>query len=159
MMVSMVEINMGGYVTRSLDFTGRTGVIHYWRAQRPLALILLMGPVISMALLLSSLPKWTALIGLIPILFVYIASIALGVRRLHDRGRSGWWLMFYASPLAFSCVLLACMGGLPGEPSSPVFITTGVGMLATFAFYVWGFIDIGLRKGWPGPNRYGPAPI
>ena len=94
---------MGGYVTRSLDFTGRTGVIHYWRAQRPLALILLMGPVISMALLLSSLPKWTALIGLIPILFVYIASIALGVRRLHDRGRSGWWLMFYASPLAFSC--------------------------------------------------------
>ena len=150
---------MGGYVTRSLDFTGRTGVINYWRAQRPLALILLLGPVISMTLLLSPLPQWTALIGLIPILFVYIASIALGFRRLHDRGRSGWWLMVYASPLVFSCVLLARMGGLPGEPWSPVFITTGVVMLATFAFYVWGFIDIGLRKGRPGPNRYGPAPI
>ena len=158
MMVSKVEIVMGGYVTRSLDFTGRTGVINYWRAQRPLALILLLGPVISMTLLLSPLPKWTALIGLIPILFVYIASIALGVRRLHDRNRSGWWLVIYSSPLAFSGVLFVRTGGLDGDPSSPGFIATAIAVLASFAFYVWGFIDIGLRKGLSGPNRYGPVP-
>lgn len=149
---------MSGYLNRSLDFTGRTGVLEYWRAQRALIWFLMLGIAVAMGLLVSPLPLWTALLGLVPILYVYVASIALGVRRLHDRGRSGWWLVFYTSPLVFSCVLLARTGGLPGEPSSPVFITTGVVMLATFAFYVWGFIDIGLRKGLSGPNRYGPVP-
>tara|TARA_R110002124_G_scaffold104901_1_gene255310 strand:+ start:2144 stop:2644 length:501 start_codon:yes stop_codon:yes gene_type:complete len=152
------EARMSGYVNRSLDFTGRTGVLKYWRAQRALIWFLMLGIALAMGLLVSPLPQWTAAVGLVPILYVYVASIALGVRRLHDRGRSGWWLMIYSSPLAFSCVLLARNGGLPGEPSSPVFITTGVAVLAAFAFYVWGFIDIGVRKGRPGPNRYGPVP-
>ncbi len=140
---------MGGYVTRSLDFTGRTGVTTYWRAQRPLALILLLGPVISMTLLFSPLPKWTVLIGLIPILFVYIASIALGVRRLHDRNRSGWWLVIYSSPLAFSGVLFVRTGGLHGDPSSPGFIATAIAVLAGFALYVWGFYPHRLAQGPP----------
>tara|TARA_R110002167_G_scaffold9750_5_gene45138 strand:+ start:162 stop:614 length:453 start_codon:yes stop_codon:yes gene_type:complete len=149
---------MGGYISRTLAFTGRTGVLNYWRAQRPLALILMLGIAISLSLLISPLPRWTALIGLAPTLFAYVATIALGVRRLHDRGRSGWWLLGYSWPLAFAGVQISRAGGIPGDPASPVFIAICMALLAAFILAVWGWIDIGLLKGLPAPNRYGPAP-
>ncbi len=35
-------------------------------------------------------------------LAVFIATIAVCIKRLHDRDRSGWWLMlFYAGPFVF----------------------------------------------------------
>lgn len=45
-----------------------------------------------------------------PILFgiykpaVVIPGIAVGVRRIHDTGRSGWWILFPISNLVFFCL-------------------------------------------------------
>jgi uncharacterized membrane protein YhaH (DUF805 family) len=50
-------------------------------------------------------------------LFVLIPGIAVGVRRLHDTGRSGWWLLIAFIPLIGCIVLLVffLQDGQPGE--------------------------------------------
>jgi uncharacterized membrane protein YhaH (DUF805 family) len=50
-----------------------------------------------------------------PVLFLglLVPGLAVGVRRLHDVGRSGWWLLIALVPLAGPIVLLvfACEDG------------------------------------------------
>ena len=48
-------------------------------------------------------------LGLLSGLFtlgMLLPSLAVGARRLHDTGRSGWWLLVYFVPLIGSLVLL-----------------------------------------------------
>lgn len=42
-------------------------------------------------------------------LFVFIPGIAVTVRRLHDTGRSGWWILIVFVPLIGGLVLLVFM--------------------------------------------------
>lgn len=55
-----------------------------------------------------------ALIGIF-VLAILIPSIAVGVRRLHDTGKSGWWYLISLVPFG-SIVLLVffCMDSEPG---------------------------------------------
>ncbi|MBE2179478.1 MAG: DUF805 domain-containing protein [Chthoniobacterales bacterium] len=57
------------------------------------------------------------LLGGIYSLAVLLPGIALGVRRLHDIGKSGWWLLIALVPLIGAIVLLifAVMDSQPGE--------------------------------------------
>jgi len=64
-------------------------------------------------------------------LAAFIPSIAVTVRRLHDRNMSGWW---YPGFIVASLI--------------PV-----VGIIAAIAFLVIMFLD-----GTPGTNRFGPDP-
>ena len=50
-------------------------------------------------------------------LAVLIPSIAVAVRRLHDTGRSAWWLLIVLLPLVGAIVLLVFMV-LDSEPGS-----------------------------------------
>jgi uncharacterized membrane protein YhaH (DUF805 family) len=45
-----------------------------------------------------------------------VPSLAASVARLHDRGRSAWWLLFWLLPVAGPIVLLVqfCLAGDPG---------------------------------------------
>ena len=49
-------------------------------------------------------------------LFVLIPSIAVGVRRLHDTNRSGWWIVISLIPIIGVLVLLVfmCLDSQPG---------------------------------------------
>ncbi|MDX2079872.1 MAG: DUF805 domain-containing protein [Terrimicrobiaceae bacterium] len=51
------------------------------------------------------------------LLAVLLPSIALAVRRLHDIGKSGWWLLIGLVPLVGAIVLLvfAVLDSQPGE--------------------------------------------
>ena len=49
------------------------------------------------------------LFGAIYTLAVLIPSIAVSVRRLHDTGRSGWWLLILLLPLIGVIVILVFM--------------------------------------------------
>jgi|SRR5690625_3002426 len=51
----------------------------------------------------------TGLLGWIYTLAVLIPGIAVSVRRLHDTGRSGWWLLIALVPLIGAIVLLVFM--------------------------------------------------
>jgi uncharacterized membrane protein YhaH (DUF805 family) len=77
--------------------------------------------------------------------FVYGFLIFTGVcvlsKRLHDRGRSGWW-----SPL----IILAFILVWP-YPSN---FWDVVGMI----FLIWAFVELALMPGEQGANRFGPNP-
>lgn len=59
-------------------------------------------------------------IGLLSLFYslgVLLPSLAVTVRRLHDTGRSGWWLLIGLIPLVGGIVLLVFMV-LDGQPGS-----------------------------------------
>lgn len=55
-------------------------------------------------------------LSLVAAVALFVPSLAVGVRRLHDTGRSGWWLLIGLIPLVGGLVLLYFMviEGTPG---------------------------------------------
>lgn len=71
----------------------------------------------------------------------YCATCVLS-KRLHDRGRSGWWA---------ALVLVAVVAVWPQPHSFFDFIFTVV--------LVWAGVELGAMPGEAGANRYGPNPL
>jgi uncharacterized membrane protein YhaH (DUF805 family) len=92
---------------------------------------------------------WIAgLMGLAIFVFSIWTTLAAAVKRLHDRDKSGWWmLVFGALPIA-----LGAASGLMGDAGL-------VAILAACGVWLWGFIEFGCLKGTTGPNVYGPDPL
>ncbi len=81
------------------------------------------------------------------------SGIAVGIKRLHDRDKSGWWLLlFWLGPSVLSSGNLSPNG--IGDIGSNAILG-----LAAFVLMVWGFIELGCLKGTAGPNSYGPDPL
>jgi uncharacterized membrane protein YhaH (DUF805 family) len=82
-------------------------------------------------------------------LFLWI-FLAVSVKRLHDRDKSGWWMvLFFAVPgiyKQFEDRLPDTYFLLP--------VTTAV-----FALTVWAFVELYFLKGTSWPNRFGPNPL
>ena len=94
-----------------LVFSGRARRKEYWMFTLINFLITIgIGMAESMIGLPGTLSSFYALVILIP-------SIAVGVRRLHDTGRSAWWLLIVLLPLVGAIVLLVFMV-LDSEPGS-----------------------------------------
>jgi uncharacterized membrane protein YhaH (DUF805 family) len=94
---------------------------------------------------------------LFPLLFRLIATplaawcfLAASIKRLHDRDRSGWWIVpFFVLPSMFSQF---------SDRLGDSWVLMVVG-LAAFVLYVWGVIELFFLKGTTGPNRFGPDPL
>ncbi|MFF3407258.1 DUF805 domain-containing protein [Streptomyces sp. NPDC002742] len=81
-------------------FNGRARRQEYW-------MFALINVIIAVALLVVD----ASLLGtgvIVPVyeLAVLLPSLAVGVRRLHDTGRSGWWMLIAFVPLVGGIVLL-----------------------------------------------------
>lgn len=82
------------------------------------------------------------------VLVIYIplivSAVFVGIKRLHDRDKTGWWLLvFYLVP--------ALLNELAGVSSLFMFVS--------FAISIWGFVELGCLRGSQGPNKYGPDPL
>ena len=117
------------------------------------------------------------ILGLIPVinliagLALIYPNVCLYSKRLHDFGKSGW---LAAVPYGIGAICLVIMmlaggaaiigGGLGGDSSAAatgavaamgtIFLVGGLAFLVGVAFLLW----VGLSKGDPGPNQYGPPP-
>ncbi|HXW23312.1 MAG TPA: DUF805 domain-containing protein [Xanthobacteraceae bacterium] len=91
-----------------------------------------------------------SLVILVFIIVSWVSAFAIGVKRLHDRDRSGWWtVLFYFAPI----VLLAAQGSADGPLAS-----SALG-LAALAVSLWWLVELGCLRGTSGPNRFGPDPL
>lgn len=93
-------------------------------------------------------------------LALFIPTLAVQIRRLHDTDRSGWWVMLYYGPyLVLLLVQLATIGQAgTGDSSMGLAIIAG---LVSLGFY-GGWITLAVfdcLPGTPGPNRFGPDPL
>ena len=66
-------------------------------------------------------------------------------KRLHDRGRSGWWA-------ALVLVAIVAVWPEPGRIFGPLAFLFGLAV-------VWAIVELGVMPGEDGANRYGPNPL
>lgn len=133
-----------------LSFAGRATRLSYWRVSL-LGGVLLLVPVmigVTLAVVIGQAAGVVAVLAL-P---VFVALVAVAVRRLHDRNKSGWWLLLlWGLP-----TILSTWVDAQGETNeSPAVIFAA---LASLSLSLWSFVEIGLLSGTKGPNRYGADP-
>ena len=85
------------------DFAGRTSRRDFWTY----FLINLVAYVMALVIART--------LALLYALAVFIPNLGMHIRRLHDVGRSGWWLLLALIPLVGDILLLVWLA-LPGEP-------------------------------------------
>jgi uncharacterized membrane protein YhaH (DUF805 family) len=76
---------------------------------------------------------------------------ATTIKRLHDRNKSGWWIVaFLIAP--------ALLGSIVERLDDESYAATALA-LAAFGLNAWGFIELLFFRGTSGPNRFGPDPL
>jgi uncharacterized membrane protein YhaH (DUF805 family) len=92
-------------------FKGRSRRSEYWWIQLFLVLTNLAVAAIDLVLMNGDVDRFIAnggggIVGLIWILVTIVPALAVLVRRLHDTGKSGWWVLIGFVPLVGGIVLL-----------------------------------------------------
>jgi uncharacterized membrane protein YhaH (DUF805 family) len=99
-------------LSKYATFDGRASRAEFWRWVVVFVLLTLITRMIDGALFLSSIREGLFARGAmqpltyITILVLLLPNLALAVRRLHDTGRSGWWLLLMLVPFVGPLVLL-----------------------------------------------------
>jgi uncharacterized membrane protein YhaH (DUF805 family) len=138
----------------ALGFKGRIGRGRYWLLTGLYFLTLIVGLAVFAvtgamldahpgdAITLVMVP-----IGIIFILAMFIAIAGAGVRRLHDRGKTGFWLcLYYGAPLWLS--------------KGAYFDVVGyVSLAIALGVFIWAIVDLGVLRGDSETNSFGPNPI
>jgi len=98
-------------------FEGRARRKEYWFFVLFSIIITMVLSVLDGALGLFDLETGIGLLSGIYSLAVLIPSISVGVRRLHDTNRSGWWLLITVIPLigAIVIIVLLALDSKPGD--------------------------------------------
>jgi uncharacterized membrane protein YhaH (DUF805 family) len=103
-------------------------------------------------------------------LIAFWPSIAILVKRIHDRGKSGWTcLLLYIPVVLFSILLVAWLASaIAAAATGAVFAMPPLGALGAIVIVLgivsvsvslWFFVEFGCMRGTIGPNRYGPDPV
>lgn len=83
-----------------VGFEGRARRKEYW-------MFVLVNFIIGLILsLIESLAEWPEVLSGLYSLFILLPSLAVGVRRLHDTGRSGWWMLIGLIPIIGTIILI-----------------------------------------------------
>jgi uncharacterized membrane protein YhaH (DUF805 family) len=137
------------------NFNGRVGRGRYWRLTLLYLLAFMLGSAlfITLGIVIHASPNdpvsFVAVIVFMVFMFATSIAIAsIGVRRLHDRGKPGWWLLlYYAGPLWL-------------VPKNSAWHGAGLILpVIALAILLRGFVDLGVLRGESGPNAYGPDPL
>ena len=137
-----------------LSFKGRANRKRYWLLTLAYSFSFVLGSVLVIALgiMLDAKPRdpiTFVMAGVFVIFFMALAwaSAAIAVRRLHDRGKSGFWLLlYYAAPSWISK-----NAGL--DAAGMVFLLISLGIT------IWAVVDLGILRGDAGPNAFGTDPL
>jgi uncharacterized membrane protein YhaH (DUF805 family) len=150
-----------GLVHLFFSFRGRINRAKYWLGWAILLVLtlpvsMLLSTVFQLALIgaIPTVLSITVLIvGLACLVAIFISGLAVVVKRLHDRNKSGWWsLLFSVAPTLF-----AGGGSLLKEQLDPA---RSIGLsLAALVIAIWAIVELGCLRGTEGDNRFGPDPL
>lgn len=88
---------------------------------------------------------------------VFVATLVLNctafIRRLHDRNRTGWWLLFSIAAFFVAYSLEGMVKAQGGGLTGIMLASLGI-ILVNF----WLFVETFVRRGTSGPNRFGSDP-
>lgn len=156
---------------RYAEFSGRSRRMEYWmfvlfQILLAVAFWVLLAIVGGGALMSGGDPNAIAAAGgavmIVSILYalaslaLIIPGIAVGVRRLHDTDRTGWWIL---GPIAG--YILMMVGGVmaASSPDNPglggILAMVGMIMVVVLGLVLLVFMFL---EGTRGPNKYGPDP-
>lgn len=125
--------------------------------------------------------------GSIFVLVVFLPTLAVTARRLHDLGRTGWWQVAWEALFALGWIPLligaivgliggigALIGGIPDLISTwdfgeffgnllaaligPVLVGFVITALLYLGTFIWWIVWM-TKRGTAGPNRFGPDPL
>ncbi len=133
-------------------FSGRINRAKFWLAAL-IYFIAIFFAAVGLAIV-SEPFKWVAaaIYVLLP-----ISSVAVGVKRLHDRDKSGWWLlMFYLAPVVLTVIGYHLFSGSDEDGGGIPAQTLG---FAVLAINIWMLVELGCLRGTIGGNRYGGDPL
>ena len=86
--------------------------------------------------------------------FVYIWA-AIGVKRLHDRNKSGWWAVLYLGVPSLLLVMMLAAADANGQLHG----WAAALMIPFLILLLASFVELACLKGTAGPNQYGPDPL
>lgn len=89
------------------------------------------------------------------ILLLGWASIAVGFKRLHDVGKSGWW-QFLPTALSLPGSIISEAGAIPGAIG---LLALGALSLLSLAVSLWLLYVMVFKPGNVGDNAFGPNPL
>lgn len=82
-----------GCFKKYAEFDGRSRRTEYW-------MFILFNMIVSFVFgFIDGMAATGGVIGLLYVLVVFVPSIAVSIRRLHDAGHSGWWLLINLIPI------------------------------------------------------------
>jgi uncharacterized membrane protein YhaH (DUF805 family) len=144
---------MRDLLTTVFVFKGRIARRRYWSLTLLYvsALVLGFAAFIATGILLDAksadaLTPVMVCIGVVFLLTMSVAISGIAVRRLHDRGKTGYWLLLY---YAMPSWLIMNAG------------TDGAGLViaaAALGAVLWAVTDLGVLRGEAGSNAFGPDP-
>ena len=101
-------------------------------------------------------------------LFFFLPSIAIPIKRFHDRNMTGWWYLI----LSILMIVAAIAGGILGMlisgadlnsledmSEAQMMIAFWPGMVGFLAIGIYWFVVQMVLSGTPGANKYGPDPL
>jgi uncharacterized membrane protein YhaH (DUF805 family) len=99
------------------DFNGRARRTEYWMFTLVSVIVGLVLGLVDEVVFIGPGLSTTGWLHTIYSVAVIIPTLAVGARRLHDTGRSGWWLLIGVIPLVGAIVLIVFFA-LEGQRSS-----------------------------------------
>ena len=133
------------------SYKGRIGRLHGWVAS--LAVGVATSPIIPIFEFAAK-GHAAVLVGLVNLWVCF----ALIIKRLHDRDRTGWWILWHFVIVLLAMILIKVAITTPEEQAPLLYALAGGAGIAAAAVSIWLFVEIGLLHGTQGPNRFGPDP-
>jgi uncharacterized membrane protein YhaH (DUF805 family) len=142
-----------GYLFTS--FEGRINRKPFW-----MGVIVMIVAAIVLTVVLGLIVGWEgrgfAIVALLIQLAMLYPSLALMIKRLHDRDRPDYFAYIMIAPAILSSVTNVL--GLTGNPAAPNALDYLLSLIV-FVIGIWSLIELGILRGTVGPNRHGPDPL
>jgi uncharacterized membrane protein YhaH (DUF805 family) len=145
------------------DFSGRAPRPEYWWYLLGLVVAFVVARIVDDIIGLGHMVLYAyGPLAVLLWLATLVPNLAVGVRRLHDTNRSGWWILLPIIPYALAILIggPAMLGGMAAGGGAGLvagMALAGLLMLTGFICAIVLLVFMVL-PGTPGDNRYGPNP-